>query len=247
MYGEINIKKFLQILRKRIVTIIVTVSIVFVLTSIISIYFIKPTYEATENILIGKLVNENSNYRDSQELNMLLASTIDFITSPIVLNSVQKELNINDKELEKKIVVKNNKNSQIVNVVVRENDMEDAKELVNTIATTSVNKIKEEFGVQDIKLLSETNGEPSVKRVGSLTLNLAISIVVGFFLGVGLSMVKEFWDDSIKDVKEIEDFLGIHVLGEINLKNKRGKSQNKRGSTKKGQVLNRSKGGQISV
>jgi len=247
MNGEINLKKFLQILRKRMLTILLTVLSVFILTSIVSIYFMKPTYEATENILIGKLANENSNYGDSQELSMLLASTIDFITSPIVLNTVRKELNINDDELEKKIVVQNNKNSQIVNVVVRENNMEDAKKLVNTIATISVNKMKEEFGVQDIKLLSEINGEPSVKRVGSLTLNLAIGIFVGFLLGVGLSMMKEHWDDSIKDVKEIEDFIGLPVLGEISIKNKNRKYQNKSGSTQQEKVLNRSKGGQISV
>jgi capsular polysaccharide biosynthesis protein len=247
MNGEINLKKFLNIIRKRILTIIITVLCVSILTSVISIYFMKPTYEATENILIGKLVNDKSTYGDSQELSMLLASTMDFIKSPIVLNSVREELNINDDELEKKIVVQNNKDSQIVNVVVRDNDGEIAKDLAHTIAITSINKMKELFNVQDIKLLSDINGEPSVKKVGSVTLNIAIGIVVGFFLGLGLSMFREYWDDSIKDSKEIEEFLCLPVLGEINLKNKRTKIGKNRGKKPQGKIIDRSNGGQISV
>jgi len=248
MDDKINLKKFLHIIRKRILTIIITVLCVFLLTSIISIYFLKPTYEATENILIGKLVKDQSSYGDTQELSMLLASTIDFIKSPVVLNSVQEELNIKDDELEKKIAVQNNRNSQIVNVVVRDNDLEDTKELANAIAITSVNKMKLLFGVQDIKLLSESDGNPSVKKVGSMQLNIAIGIVVGIFLGVGLSMLREYWDDSIKETREIEEILGIPVLGEINLRNKRSWSKNKR--KKKEQqtkIINGNKGGQISV
>ncbi|MEH7484142.1 Wzz/FepE/Etk N-terminal domain-containing protein [Neobacillus drentensis] len=247
MDEKINLKKFLRIIRKRILTIIITVLCVFLLTSIISIYFIKPTYEATENILIGKLMKEEGAYSDTQELSMLLASTIDFIKSPVVLNSVQKELNIKNDELEKKIVVQNNRNSQIVNVVVRDNDIESTKELAHTVALTSVNKMKGLFGVQDIKLLSDTDGEPSVKKVGSVPLNIAIGIVVGIFLGVGLSMLREYWDDSIKDIEEIEDILCLPVLGEINLRNKRVNSRNKRKTNQQAKILNAKNGGQISV
>jgi capsular polysaccharide biosynthesis protein len=249
MNGEINLKMFLQIIRKRILTITITVVCLFLITFILSIYFIKPTYEATENILIGKLVKAEGTYTDSQELSMLLASTMDFIKSPIVLNSVQKDMNIKDQqELENKIVVQNNKNSQIVNIVVRDHSIENAKELANTVADTSVNKMKEIFGVQDIKLLSDTNGEPSVKKVGSLTLNIAIGVVVGLFLGVGLSMFREYWDDSIKDAKEIEEILCLPILGELNLKNKGVRhSRSKRKTMRQGQIINGNKGGHISV
>ncbi|WP_026576790.1 YveK family protein [Bacillus sp. UNC438CL73TsuS30] len=248
MNGEINLRMFLNIIRKRILTIIITVLCVFLLTTILSIYFIKPTYEATENILIGKLVRDKGAYTDSQEISMLLASTMDFIKSPVVLNSVQEKLNIKEGELEKKIVVQNNRNSQIVNVVVRDNDIENAKELANLVTTTSVNKMKEVFGVQDIKLLSDANGKPTAKKVGSVTLNIAIGVAVGLFLGIGLSMLREYWDDSIKDEKEIEEILGILVLGEVNLKSKINKSRNKRKiKRQQAQILNESNGGHIGV
>ncbi|MFP5105809.1 YveK family protein [Neobacillus sp. C211] len=247
MDERIDLKKFLRIIRKRIVTIILTVICVSLLTVGLSLFLLKPTYEATENILIGKLTKEEGNYSDTQELSMLLASTIDFIKSPIVLNSVKKELNINDDELEKKIVVQNNRNSQIINVVVRDHDLESTKKLAHTIAKTSVNKMYELFNVKDIKLLSDTDGDPSIKIVGSLSLNVAIGAVIGIFLGVGLAMFREYWDDSIKDVKEIEGIVGLPVLGQINLKNSKRKFMNKNNRKQQSAVLNDNKRGQISV
>ncbi|MFP5112854.1 YveK family protein [Bacillaceae bacterium C204] len=248
MDERIDLKKFLRIIRKRIVTIILTVLCVSLLTVGLSLFLLKPTYEATENILIGKLTKDEGNYSDTQELSMLLASTIDFIKSPIVLNSVQKELNINDDELEEKIVVQNNRNSQIVNVVVRDHDLENTKKLAHTIAKTTVNKMYEMFNVRDIKLLSNTDGDPSIKIVGSLSLNVAIGVVVGIFLGVGLAMFREYWDDSIKDVKEIEAIVGLPVLGEINIKTKKRKSMNRSKRNKRQEaILNEIKEGQISV
>ncbi|MGF6954131.1 capsular polysaccharide biosynthesis protein [Neobacillus sp. B4I6] len=247
MDERMDLKKFLRIIRKRIVTIILTVICVSLLTVGLSLFLLKPTYEATENILIGKLTKEEGNYSDTQELSMLLASTIDFIKSPIVLNSVKKELNINDDELEKKIVVQNNRNSQIINVVVRDHDLESTKKLAHTIAKTSVNKMYELFNVKDIKLLSDTDGDPSIKIVGSLSLNVAIGAVIGIFLGVGLAMFREYWDDSIKDVKEIEGIVGLPVLGQINLKNSKRKFMNKNNRKQQSAVLNDNKRGQISV
>jgi capsular polysaccharide biosynthesis protein len=247
MDERLDLKKFLRIIRKRIVTIILTVICVSLLTVGLSLFLLKPTYEATENILIGKLTKEEGNYSDTQELSMLLASTIDFIKSPIVLNSVKKELNINDDELEKKIVVQNNRNSQIINVVVRDHDLESTKKLAHTIAKTSVNKMYELFNVKDIKLLSDTDGDPSIKIVGSLSLNVAIGAVIGIFLGVGLAMFREYWDDSIKDVKEIEGIVGLPVLGQINLKNSKRKFMNKNNRKQQSAVLNDNKRGQISV
>ncbi|QIZ10393.1 hypothetical protein HFZ78_29830 [Priestia megaterium] len=247
MDERIDLKKFLRIIRKRIVTIILTVICVSLLTVGLSLFLLKPTYEATENILIGKLTKEEGNYSDTQELSMLLASTIDFIKSPIVLNSVKKELNINDDELEKKIVVQNNRNSQIINVVVRDHDLESTKKLAHTIAKTSVNKMYELFNVKDIKLLSDTDGDPSIKIVGSLSLNVSIGAVIGIFLGVGLAMFREYWDDSIKDVKEIEGIVGLPVLGQINLKNSKRKFMNKNKRKQQSADLNDNKRGQISV
>lgn len=244
MDERMDLKKFLHIIKKRMLTVILTVLCVSLLTVGLSIFLLKPTYEATENILIGKLTKVEGEYANLQEL----STTIDFIKSPVVLNSVKNELELEDdnQELEKKIVVQNNKNSQIVNVVVRDHDIEETKKLAHTIAKTSVTKMGE-LGVKDIKLLSDTDGDPSVKTVGSLALNVAIGVVIGIFLGIGLAMFREYWDDSIKNVKEIEIIHGLPVLGQINLKSIKRSSIKKSQREQQAAILNERKRGQISV
>lgn len=244
MDERMDLKKFLHIIKKRMLTVILTVLCVSLLTVGLSMFLLKPTYEATENILIGKLTKVEGEYANLQDL----STTIDVIKSPVVLNSVKKELELEDdnQELEKKIVVQNNKNSQIVNVVVRDHDIEETKKLAHTIAKTSVTKMGA-LGVKDIQLLSDTDGDPAVKTVGSLALNVAIGVVIGIFLGIGLAMFREYWDDSIKNVKEIETIHGLPVLGKINLKSIKRSSIKKSQKEQQAAILNERKRGQISV
>lgn len=247
MNEHIDLKTFFRIMKKRWLAIISTIICVFLLTLGLSIYVIKPTYEATENILIGKLTKKDGQYGDSQELNMLLASTIDLIKSPIVLNSVKKRFNLEDDDLEKKLAVQNNRDSQIVNVVVRGHDLDKTKEIANRIAKTTVNKMNAQFDVQDIKLLSDNDTDPSIKVVGSLSLNIAIGLVIGLFLGVGLAMCREYWDESIKNVNEVEMTLGLPVLGQVNLKKSKRMYKNKAGVKHQASIVNNEKGRQIGV
>ncbi|WP_394239118.1 YveK family protein [Niallia oryzisoli] len=194
MDDKIDLKTFLRIVKKRIFTIIVTVLCASVLMSIYSFYFYKPTYEASESILIGKLSKSPDTYLTAQDTNMLLASTIDFIKNPVVLNAVQKELDIKDDELDEKIAVQNNKDSQIISIVVRDHDKKYTKDVAYTTGLILVKKMNEVFGVSDIGLLGEA-GQTQVEKVGSLPLNLAISLVVSLFLGVILAMIREYWDE----------------------------------------------------
>ncbi len=46
-------------------------------------------------------------------------------------------------------------------------------------------------------------------------MNILFSLVMGVFMGVGLSYIREFLDVTVKDAEEVEKFLGTIVLGKI--------------------------------
>ncbi|UOQ45413.1 Wzz/FepE/Etk N-terminal domain-containing protein [Halobacillus salinarum] len=208
MEERIDLKKFFRIIKKRWMTIVLVTLGCFLITGVISLYVMKPAYEASENIVVGKLKKDNNSYGESQELNMLLSSTIDFIKSPTVLNSVKAQINIGDQKLNEKLTVQNSKNSQIVNVLIRDHDPDKAKLIAHTIAMTTVDKMNELFGVTDIDVLGGNNDGPTLEKVGSIELNLAIGITVGFLLGIGGAMVREHLDDSIHSDSDIEGYWG---------------------------------------
>ncbi|WP_187442115.1 YveK family protein [Sutcliffiella horikoshii] len=214
MDERMNIKKFIQVLKRRLKTILVTFLCFFLLTAIASLFIIKPTYEATSTILVGKLEREGG---AQGEINMLLASTMDLLKSPIVLNEVKNNMNITT-DLEKEVSLQNNKNSQIINVLVRDNDPEMAKEVAHNISSTAVTFMVDSFNVADIQVLNATDIEP--EEVGSIALNFGIGFVISIFFGVGMAILREDLDDAIKNSKEVEEMIGLPVLGTINLKQK---------------------------
>ncbi|MGG3798664.1 YveK family protein [Metabacillus fastidiosus] len=221
MEDRIDLKRFLSILKKRMLLIILTTVCIFAVTVFATIYIIKPTYEATEYILVDNTKKEEGGYEEVQRINMLLASSIDFITSPIVLNSVKKEFNIKGDKLEENIAIKNNNNSQIINIVVRDSDPDLTKKLAHSIAVTSVKKLNQSLKVGSIQVLNDIEGEVSPKRIDSPLLNMAIGLTVGLLISISLAMVREHLDDSIKNPKEVDNMLGLPILGYINLKVKR--------------------------
>jgi capsular polysaccharide biosynthesis protein len=241
-----DLKKFFSILKRRKLTVLITMLTVLTFTACVSFFVMKPTYEATANIVVGKLKKEEGYYGETQEIYMLLASTKDFIKSPTVLNSVQKELGYTDPKLEEKIVVQNNKDSQIINVIVRDQNPARTYELTQAIVNTTVNKMKELFEVSEIKVLSNPQDSFNVETVGSPILNLAIGGIVGLFLGISLAMFREYWDDSIKDAHEVEEILGFQVLGSIDLKDYKKRTKNEP-QTKASKILKGKKGGEISA
>jgi capsular polysaccharide biosynthesis protein len=241
-----DLKRFFGIINRRKLTVIITLFFFLVLTACVSFFLMKPTYEATENIVVGKFKKEEGYYGETQEVYMLLASTKDFIKSPTVLNSVQKELNFKDKKLEEKIVVQNNKDSQIISVIVRDHDPEKTQLIAETIVKTTVDKMKALFEISDLKVLSTSEGSAELERVGSTSLNLAIGGLIGLFMGIGLAMLREYLDDSIKNINDIEVVLGLQVLGGINLKKDMKKKKHNAGNGNV-VIMNREKGGEISV
>ena len=221
MEQRIDLKKFIRILKNRAITIIVTTLFVTAIAVIVSMYFVKPSFEATEYIIVGKEQNENS-YTENQELIRILASAVDLIKSPIVLNAVSAELgNQNSlKELEENISVQNNKDSQIIHIVNKESSPEVAKQMAYAVGNVSVQKLNDLLNVKNLKIVSKSESDISVKQVGNSLSNIAIGLFVGLFMGIGLGMLKEYFDHSINDPSEVEMTLGLPVLGHIHVKKK---------------------------
>ncbi|MFC5713068.1 YveK family protein [Thalassorhabdus alkalitolerans] len=244
MEESVDIKGILNILRRRIITIVITSFCVFVLTALALIFLVKPTYEATGYLLVGELKTEEQYYGERQEIDMLLASSIDFIKSPIILNAINGEFNIPHDELIEKITINNNDNSQIINVVVRDNDPQIAKGLASTITETTVETMNGSFDMDAIQVLSNTEETISLTRVDNVALNLVIGFVVALIMGGSLALMRDYFDDSIKSYKEIE-VLGLTVLGEVDLKDQPRSQKTK--ANKGLEVAKRKKGGKISA
>ena len=228
MNENMDLKKFLKILKKRYISLILTSMSIIISTILIVIFAMKPTYEATESLLIG--VFKNKDLQEIQEITRIVASSTDFIKSPVVLQKVEKKLKT--RNIAENITVKNNYNSQIINIIVRNNDPKLAEKLANTVALVARDEMNELLNGEDIKILSGPDASTSLERVDSPLMNIAIGLMVGIFAGIGVSMTREYLDDSVESAFDIET-LRLEVLGEIDLIRKKKLKRNLLQSNKK--------------
>jgi capsular polysaccharide biosynthesis protein len=243
MREQMDIKTFFRILKRRITTILITTFCVSLLSGAAVFYFLTPTYEAAEYILVGNLGNDEEVYIDPQTINRLIASTVDFITSPIVLESVQNNTNLPQEELKEKITIKNKNDSQIISIVIRDTDPNRSRDIAHLLAVTSIEKMKSSLQMEDITVLSKKEGTSKPEKVGNPIINLLIGTMVGLFCGIGMALLKDHWDDSVQSLAQIEQELGLPVLGVVaTTKNNLPKVYQKQFTETKG---NMRKGGEI--
>ncbi len=119
-------KDFQQLLKRRIVTIILTMCCLTVSLILISMYVLKPSYQYSTQILVGNLdeFNKENSANKTQENKQLVTSYVDILKSPLIISTVKKTLKLEQSsyELAQKISVVNMDNSQIVTVTVKDSD-----------------------------------------------------------------------------------------------------------------------------
>ncbi|WP_133058701.1 Wzz/FepE/Etk N-terminal domain-containing protein [Halalkalibacter urbisdiaboli] len=97
MDEQYNLKGLLLLCKRRIMTILLSFTLIIVLTSIMTIYVLEPKYEYSKQVIVGQLAfkNENDSYTLSTANIQLIRSYMDVIISSIVLDAIIQELELN--------------------------------------------------------------------------------------------------------------------------------------------------------
>ncbi|MDN7241670.1 Wzz/FepE/Etk N-terminal domain-containing protein [Planococcus sp. N028] len=220
MEETISLHDLFKTIRKRLSLIILLTLFVIIITGIVSYFVLTPVYQASTEILVnqspaesGQLINQNIQ-TDLQLINTYSG----IIKSPVILDQVIEGMNLDmtTDQLTEKITVSNDEQSQIVNIAVQDNDVEMAVKIANSIASIFENDIKNLMNVDNVTILSPAVlKEDPVPVFPKPMLNMAIAAVVGLMLGVGIAFLLEYLDTTIKDQQDIEDILGIPLVGVI--------------------------------
>lgn len=220
MEETISLQDLFKTIRKRLGLIALLTILAITVAGVISFLVLTPMYETSTEILVnqspsetGQLTNQNIQ-TDLQLINTYSG----IIKSPVILAPVIEELNLDltTDQLNEKITVSNADQSQIVNIRVQDEDPAVAVEIANTTATIFESNIQDLMNVDNVTILSPAilRDNPSPVAPNPM-LNMAIAAVVGLMLGVGIAFLLEYLDTSIKDQQDIEDILGIPVLGVV--------------------------------
>jgi len=184
---------------------------------ILSFYFIKPIYQVQTQILVNQKVNNQEGLWYQMETDLQLINTYnDIIKSPVILNKVIEELRLDTtpEQLTYQITLSSESDSKVLNIEVQDSNPEQAANIANVTAEVFKEEIPSLMNVDNINILSaaKVSENPSPVKPNK-ALNIAIGAVIGIMMGIGLAFLLEILDTTIKDEKDVEEILGIPIIG----------------------------------
>lgn len=219
---EISIQELFFTVKKRIGLIILIFLFFVIAVGIISYFVLQPEYETFTTLMIGKpkdYKGENSIEYNDLILNQRLVSTYgEIVKMRVVADKVIENLDlpISYGQFGSKVSVNLVKDTEIIKLKVVDADPKLASEIANETAKVFMNSVKEIMLVENVQVIdkAQTPLKPISPRP---MLNMAIAGVLGLMLGVFLTFLLEFMDNTIKTPDDVEKHLGLAVVGTIPL------------------------------
>lgn len=218
---EISLLELIEGIKRRIKWIILFMILGGLLAFGVSKFLIRPQYEASTTMIIGKskdydIKDERSQYNQVL-LNQKLVSTYsEIIKSRGIAEQVIKNLQL-DFDLEKyqkKVEVEPVKDTELISLKVKDNIPQRAMDIANETAEIFQKDIKTIMHVDNVNILDEAvlpekPSSPKIKR------NTALGALLGLFISSFMAVFIEINDTRIKSAEELQEKFNIPVLGVI--------------------------------
>ncbi len=216
----ISLRELMETIRKRLNLIVLITMATVLISGIVSYFVITPIYQSSTQLLVNQAKSDQPMVNPGEiQTNLQLINTYNvIIKSPAILDQVSEDLDLGMtvSQLNEKITVQNERDSQVVNITVQDPDPNKAVEIANQIATVFQKEIVNIMNVDNVSILAkaEVGETPSPVKPKPL-LNIAIAFVVGIMAGIGIAFLLEYLDNTVKTEQDVEKLLELPVLGAI--------------------------------
>lgn len=214
---EIDVFAMLKTLWKRKFS-IVLVALVFAIAAFgYSAFLAKKEYQSTSRIYVVSRQNQDNNALTNSDLqagSYLVKDYREIILSQNVLTQAIEELKLDltPAELSKKISVSVPTDTRILSITAKDGNPKEAARIANGLRNVAAEKIISVTKVSDVTTLDEAEVPQSPSSP-----NIRRNVLLGFIAGVGLMVVLlvvvEVLDDRVKRPEDIEELMGLTLLG----------------------------------
>ena len=214
---EIDVFAMLKTLWKRKFS-IVLVALVFAIAAFgYSAFLAKKEYQSTSRIYVVSRQNQDNNALTNSDLqagSYLVKDYREIILSQNVLSQAIEELKLDmtPAELSKKISVSVPTDTRILSITAKDGNPKEAARIANGLRNVAAEKIIAVTKVSDVTTLDEAEVPQSPSSP-----NIRRTVLLGFIAGAGLMVVLmvvvEVLDDRVKRPEDIEELMGLTLLG----------------------------------
>lgn len=214
----ISISEIFEALKKRWILIVSITLVATLISGILSFFVIKPTYEASTKVFVGKEESslEGYNTNDIQMYQKLLQTYAETIkTNEVIqaaINNTNADLSV--KDVKDSLTVTPIADTQILQIKYKNNDPEVARSIIENITNEFVILSKELVPNGNVRVI-EAVQLPEDPVAPNKKMNIAIAFLLGLMVSVGLVFLLEYLDNTFKTKENLERELNIPVLGLI--------------------------------
>ena len=216
---EIDVFATLKVLWKRKFSIILFALVFAIAAFGYSAFLAKKEYQSTSRIYVVSRQNQDNNALTNSDLQAgayLVKDYREIILSQNVLSQAIEELKLDmtPAELSKKINVSVPTDTRILSITAKDGDPKEAARIANGLRNVAAEKITSVTKVSDVTTLDEAEvpqspSSPNIKR------NVLLGFVAGAGLMVVLLVVVEVLDDRVKKPEDVEELMGLPLLGVV--------------------------------
>lgn len=225
---EINLVELLKFITSKLAFIVIITLLSLLLGFVYVTFILTPMYHSTTTLILVDKVNTAQNVTMNKNL---VSSYSEIVKSRSVLTKVinktetskisKSELNDKINNLSNRITVSSVENAPIIKIQVSDKDNKKAQEIANVTAETFIEKVHETFGLTNIKVVDKGNLEYKPYNIRAFK-RLFIITFLGFTISLIIIFLKFYFDTTIKSFRDIEEKIGLPVIGNITMVKNKG-------------------------
>ena len=215
----ISISEIFEALKKRWILIVSITLVATLISGVLSFFVIKPTYETSTKVFIGKEESNQEGYNtnDIQMYQKLLQTYAETIKTNEVVQAAINSTNNADltvPAVKGALTVTPVSDTQILQIKYQNKNPEVAKEVLESITNEFVILAKELVPNGNVRVI-EAVQLPENPVAPNKKMNVAIAFLLGLMVSVGLVFLMEYLDNTFKNKENLERELNIPVIGVI--------------------------------
>jgi len=221
---EIDLTKIWRIIKRRFWTIIL-IAVLGLALGGAYVGFIAPRLYTTDVLLYIWQDNSssenpsNSNYNELLYFSQLVNDYQVLIKSRLVTEMVADKLSLDETvvgSLSDRITVGTKNNTRHITITVEDTDPVRATYIANTVAEVFAEVVVDTMNAGTVKIIDQAI-EPQEPSSPDIKMSLAVALLIGIALGLGLAFLMEMLDTKVRSAADIEELSGYKMLGFVPL------------------------------
>lgn len=192
-----------------------------IISVVFSFFIIKPEYKASTKVFVGKESTSTGstdvyNSNDVQMYQKLLSTYSVVIKTTDLLDDAFKSKNLDYKSSEvlSGLSVTPQTDTQVLEISFTGENKEECKEVVDAITEEFIKVAPNYYANVNVNVIEEVK-LPNSPVSPNKKLNIAVAFVLGLVVGVAISLVLAMLDSTFKDKQQLEEVIGLPVIGVI--------------------------------